>query len=54
MKNNSQVKIPRNSKYLIALVVVITAIGINYFYSMSMAFITTFILAYISKGSRSR
>ena len=52
MKNNSQVKSQKYNKYLIALVVVITAIGINYFYSMSMAFITTFILAYLSKGSR--
>ena len=52
MKNNTQVKSQKNSKYLIALVVVITALGINYFHSMSMAFITTFILAYISKGSR--
>ena len=39
-------------QYLIVLVVVITATSINYFYSMSMAFLTTFILAYLTKGCR--
>ncbi|WP_319420564.1 hypothetical protein [Pleurocapsa sp. FMAR1] len=43
-----------SSKYLIVLVIAITAIGINYYYSMSMAFLTTFALAYLTKGSRSK
>ena len=41
-----------NRKYLIVLVVVITASSFNYFYSIAMMFLTTFILAYLSKGSR--
>ena len=49
---NDRVKTIKNNKYLIALVVAITALGINYFYSISMAFLTTFVLAYLSKGSR--
>ncbi len=43
-----------SGKYLIVLVIAITAIGINYYYSMSMAFLTTFALAYLTKGSRSK
>lgn len=39
-------------KYPIFLVIAITAIGINYYYSTSMMFLSTFILAYLTKGSR--
>lgn len=39
-------------KYLIVLVLVITAISLNYFYSVAMMGFTTFTLAYLSKGSR--
>ena len=39
-------------QYLIILVIVITAMGLNYFYSISMAFLTTIILAYLTKGCR--
>ena len=53
MNNNSPDRTAKNNKYLIALIVVITAVGIDRSYSISMALITTFTLAYISKGSRS-
>ena len=41
-----------SGKFLVILVVVITAMIINYSYSMSMMFLTTFVLAYLTKGSR--
>ncbi len=41
-------------KYLIVLVIAITAVSLNYFYSIAMMFLTTFILAYLTKGSRSK
>ena len=39
------------SKSIVAIILV-TAIGINYFYSTSMMFLTTFVLAYLTKGIR--
>lgn len=39
-------------RYLFTLVLAITVIGINYSYSVSMMILTTFILAYLTKGSR--
>ena len=39
-------------KYLIVLGLVITATSLNYFYSIAMMFLTTFTLAYLTKGSR--
>lgn len=39
-------------KYLIVLVLVITATCLNCFYSIAMMFLTTFTLAYLTKGSR--
>lgn len=53
-----QVKTKFNStitlnRYAGALILVITVIGVNYFYSVSMMFLTTFVLAYLTKGSRS-
>ncbi|WP_144864337.1 hypothetical protein [Hyella patelloides] len=39
-------------KYLIFLVIVMTAASINYFYSLAMMLLTTFIFAYLTKGSR--
>lgn len=41
-----------SGKYLIVLILVITAFSLNYFYSISMMFFTAFILAYLTKGSR--
>ena len=41
-------------KYLFTLVLAVTVIGTNYSYSISMMFLTTFILAYLTKGSRRR
>lgn len=41
-----------SSKYLIALVLIITATSLNYFYSIAMMFLATFTLAYLTKGSR--
>ena len=41
-------------KYLIFLAIAITAVSLNYFYSIAMMFLTTFILAYLTKGSRSK
>lgn len=41
-----------SGKYLIVLVLVITTTSLNYFYSIAMMFFTTFILAYLTKGSR--
>ncbi len=41
-------------KYLVVFVVLITAASINNFYSMSMIFLSTFTLAYLTKGSRSK
>jgi len=41
-----------NRKYLIILIIVIASFSINYFYSISMMLLTTFTLAYLSKGSR--
>ena len=38
--------------YLFSLVLAITVVGINYSYSVSMMILTTFILAYLTKGSR--
>ena len=43
-----------NRKYLFTLVLAVTVVGTNYSYSISMMFLTTFILAYLSKGSRRR
>ena len=44
---------PHSSRqYLIILVVAITGISINYFYSIAMMLLTTFTLAYLTKGSR--
>lgn len=40
------------SKYWLALVLAITVLSINYSYSITMMFLTTFTLAYLSKGSR--
>lgn len=45
-------KLTLDRKYLIFLVIAITAIGINYYYSLTMMLLTTFILAYLTKGSR--
>ena len=42
------------SRYLFILVIAFTAIGINYSYSISMIILTTFVLAYLTKGSRRR
>ena len=39
-------------KYLVVLVLVITAISLNCFYSIAMIIFTTFTLAYLTKGSR--
>lgn len=39
-------------KYLIVLAALITAASTHYFYSISMMFLTTFVLAYLSKGLR--
>lgn len=39
-------------KYLIALVLIITATSLNCFYSIAMMFLTAFTLAYLTKGSR--
>jgi len=42
------------NRYSGLLALVITVVGVNYFYSVSMMLLTTFVLAYLSKGSRSR
>ena len=39
-------------RYLFTLVLAMTIVGINYYYSVSMMILTTFILAYLTKGSR--
>ena len=44
-------KFDLQSKSIVAIILV-TAIGINYFYSTSMMFLTTFVLAYLTKGIR--
>ena len=41
-----------NYKSFVLLLFVITAIAINYFHSISMMLLTTFVLAYSTKGSR--
>jgi predicted PurR-regulated permease PerM len=41
-----------SGKYLITLVLVITATSLNCFYSIAMMFLTAFTLAYLTKGSR--
>jgi hypothetical protein len=41
-----------SGKYLIIFVMVITSTGINYSYSIAMMLLTTFTLAYLTKGSR--
>lgn len=41
-----------SGKYLIIFVIVITSTGINYSYSIAMMLLTTFTLAYLTKGSR--
>ena len=46
------IKLRLFSKYLAVFLVVITASCLNYFNSLSMALLITFILAYLSKGSR--
>ena len=38
--------------YQIILVVMITATSVSTFYSVAMMFVTTFALAYLTKGSR--
>ena len=43
-----------NRKHLFTLVLAVTVVGTNYSYSISMMFLTTFILAYLTKGSRRR
>ena len=43
-----------NRQYLFTLVLAVTVVGIIYSYSMSMMILTTFILAYLTKGSRRR
>ena len=43
-----------NRKYLFTLVLAVTVVGINYSYSISMMILTTFALAYLTKGSRSK
>jgi len=40
------------NKYLVVLVLIVTAVSINYFYSIAMILLTTFTLAYLTKGSR--
>ena len=40
------------SKHTVILAMVVTAVGINNFYPIAMALFSTFILAYLSKGSR--
>ena len=39
-------------KYWLVLVLAITVTGVNFSYSITMMFLTTFVLAYLSKGSR--
>lgn len=54
-KNSSLVENLKNNfsnKYRIVLAFIITTVCINYFYSISMVLITTFTMAYLSKGSR--
>lgn len=40
------------NRYLWFLVLAITVAGVNYSYSISMMLLTTFALAYLTKGSR--
>ena len=45
-------KLKLNGNFLILLIIVITVTGINHFYSGTMILLTTFTLAYLTKGSR--
>lgn len=50
--NSNTNKFNLHSKILMAIAILVIAICINQFYSASMMFLTTFILAYLTKGSR--
>jgi hypothetical protein len=53
IKINSKIsKTNLSGKYLIIFAMVITSTGIIYSYSIAMMLLTTFTLAYLTKGSR--
>ena len=43
---------PFYRQYFVILILAIVAISLNYFYSIAMMLLTTFTLAYFTKGSR--
>ena len=46
------IKTAFSNKYWFPLVLAITVFSVNHSYSITMMFLTTFILAYLTKGSR--
>ena len=46
------IKTAFSNKYWFALVLTITVLSVNHSYSITMMFLTTFILAYLTKDSR--
>jgi hypothetical protein len=50
--NSKTSKTGLSGKYLIIFAMVITSTGIIYYYSIAMMLLTTFTLAYLTKGSR--
>jgi predicted PurR-regulated permease PerM len=51
-QENNELMAMKYRQYLVVLVIVITAVGTNYFYAVSMMLLTSFALAYLTKGSR--
>jgi predicted PurR-regulated permease PerM len=51
-QENNELMAMKYRQYLVVLVIVITAAGTNYFYAVSMMLLTSFTLAYLTKGSR--